>query len=29
MIALALHLHETTILRHLSDFLEGKTKPEI
>ena len=28
MIAQALRLHETTILRHLNDFLEGKTKAE-
>lgn len=28
MIAQALRLHETTILRHLKDFLEDKTKPE-
>lgn len=28
MISQALRLHETTILRHISDFLDGKIKPE-
>ena len=28
MIAQALRLHETTILRHLNDFLEGKINTE-